>query len=207
MQAQMNDGELIDEQFPVLYREKNGLVRVAYGKESYYAKMSVEEDFQLYDAAIAVAVAVKCGVPLKNIAERLSLLTPPEHRLQIIEKGGITVIDDSYNANRASCLADIEVLRRRNGGKVVVTAGIVEGGKEQFAFNRELGNKLSEVSDFVYITGINAKAIMLGLREKGFEDERIFLVRTPQEASEKMQGHLRKGDTVLFLNDLTDNFV
>jgi len=102
---------------------------------------------------------------------------------------------------------DIEVLRRRNGGKVVVTAGIVEGGKEQFAFNRELGNKLSEVSDFVYITGINAKAIMLGLREKGFEDERIFLVRTPQEASEKMQGHLRKGDTVLFLNDLTDNFV
>ncbi|MDE5548957.1 MAG: hypothetical protein K2J13_01755, partial [Clostridia bacterium] len=54
----------------------------------------------LNNILLCVAVAVKLGLNIVQIANGIANLTPIEHRLQTIQLNtGITIIDDSYNSN------------------------------------------------------------------------------------------------------------
>jgi UDP-N-acetylmuramoyl-tripeptide--D-alanyl-D-alanine ligase len=83
------------------------------------------------NAAAAFAVARWFGVAVEDIVSSLSTFSPPEGRTHRIEAGGVTVIDDAYNANPSSVLAAIDAL---TGGttsrKVFVLGDMLELGGE-----------------------------------------------------------------------------
>jgi UDP-N-acetylmuramoyl-tripeptide--D-alanyl-D-alanine ligase len=63
-------------------------------------------------ALAAAAVALSCGMQLREIARALAELRPAKRRGEV--KAGVhgcVVIDDSYNSNRQSALAALETLR------------------------------------------------------------------------------------------------
>jgi hypothetical protein len=49
--------------------------------------------------------------------------------------------------------------------------------------------------------------IQQGIREMGFDDERLYIYDTRDEAIAWFQRKLKEGDTVLFLNDLPDTYL
>jgi UDP-N-acetylmuramoyl-tripeptide--D-alanyl-D-alanine ligase len=49
-------------------------------------------------------------------------------------------------------------------------------------------------------------AISKGLTENGFPRDRIVVLNSLAEATEWLQKNVRAGDTVLFENDLPDNY-
>ena len=73
----------------------------------------------VYNILAAATVALEFGMSLHEIAEAIKVLEPTPHRLQLIRgAGGVTVIDDAFNANPVGARMALEVLNEfRGGGK------------------------------------------------------------------------------------------
>ena len=92
------------------------------------------------NALAAAACAHAAGIPAATIAAGLSTFRPYTGRLQVKQaRGGLTVIDDSYNANPDSVRAAIDVLASCPAPTVLVLGDMGEVGPQGPAFHREIG--------------------------------------------------------------------
>ena len=157
---------------------------------------------------LCCTAAKMLGMTLQEIATGVSRCKPVEHRLQLIHAGGgITIIDDAFNSNPAGAKAAIDVLSHFPERRVVVTPGMVELGAEEAKYNREFGKQMAEACDLVILVGErHTLPIAEGLKEAGFPEEKVCTVASFAEAQERMKDLLKAGDTVLYENDLPDNY-
>ncbi|MCD5327035.1 UDP-N-acetylmuramoyl-tripeptide--D-alanyl-D-alanine ligase [Chromobacterium piscinae] len=92
------------------------------------------------NALAAAAVALALDVPLSAIAAGLAVFGGAKGRLQIKQSPrGLTVIDDSYNANPDSMKAGIDVLAGLPGPHCFVMGDIGELGEASPALHAEVG--------------------------------------------------------------------
>jgi len=91
----------------------------------------------------ALAVAREVGLDLREIKERMELLTLPEKRGTITEIEGITFVDDSYNATYVSMKAALENLPSpKDGGKKIAVLGDMTGSYLEFGSYSEEAHEL-----------------------------------------------------------------
>ncbi len=156
----------------------------------------------------AAAVAADLGLSLRQIQAGVSSLTPVEHRLQIVSNaGGVTVIDDAFNTNPTSSREALKVLSMFAGRRIIVTPGMVELGEQEAQYNREFGEAIAKSADVVFLVGKkHTEPIAEGLRSKGFPEENLFVFSTFDEAVAALRPMLQPGDTVMYENDLPDNY-
>jgi UDP-N-acetylmuramoyl-tripeptide--D-alanyl-D-alanine ligase len=155
----------------------------------------------------AACVAMEMGLDLEDIDRGIDKIKPTPHRLQtIVGKGGVLVIDDSYNSNPVGSSEALNVLRRFDSGRrILVTPGMVELGSSEDEHNRAFGAHAAKVCDYVILVGVGqTRAVLEGLRKEDFPAEKVRLVGSLDEANLELQRFLRSGDTVLFENDLPD---
>lgn len=157
----------------------------------------------------AIAVANSLGISLEELRPAVRRLESVPHRLQLINKGGVTVIDDAYNSNPSGTKAALETLSMAQGMKIMVTPGMIELGDKEYELNREFGKNAASVCDYVALVGEKqTKAIHDGLREAGYSEEKLFIAKDLKEAMDKVYS-LSSGDKrkiILLENDLPDNY-
>ncbi|MGH9182506.1 MAG: Mur ligase family protein [Acidimicrobiales bacterium] len=156
--------------------------------------------------ACAVGVGVALGVPLDRLGAALRTVPSVEHRRQFVRTaGGVTVIDDTYNANPAGAADALEALRAASGQRrVLVTPGLVELGRRQHAENAALARRAAGVvSDLVVVGRTNRRAIVQGALGGAAV---VRLVPTREAAVAWVRQNLVAGDAVLYENDLPDHF-
>ncbi len=157
----------------------------------------------------ACCAAIAIGIPLTDVAKAIQNLPSVPHRLQLIDNGsGVTVIDDSYNSNPIGAVQALEVLGSfTSGQRILVTPGMVELGTLEAQLNEELGAKAAEVCDYVILVGVErTKPLVAGLQRKNFPGEKIRVVRDLKGATIVLPTIVGVGDTVLFENDLPDQY-
>ena len=156
----------------------------------------------------AVAMAEYMGLSTEEIAGGIEKIEPVEHRLQLLPTGnGVNVIDDAFNSNPSGAAAALEVLSYFPGRKIIVTPGMVELGETQDEKNAEFAVGIAKVADIVYLVGRKQTASMYkALESSGFDMENVTVCGSLSEASSIMGSRLMVGDTVLFENDLPDNY-
>ena len=156
----------------------------------------------------AAAVAANLGLTLRQIQAGISSLTPVEHRLQIVSNaGGVTVIDDAFNTNPTSSKEALRVLSLFKGRRIIVTPGMVELGGQEAQYNREFGEAIADSADLVFLVGRkHTEPIAEGLRSKGFPEDQVFVFASFDEAVAALRPMLQPGDTVMYENDLPDNY-
>lgn len=154
---------------------------------------------------VACSMAYLLGESLLCIQKSIEKIKPTPHRLELI-KGFVNVVDDSYNSNFDGFCEALDVLKTFLGRKIVVSPGMVELGKDQFAQNYEIAKKIAKTCDFfVIMNETNKKALLNGALDGGLDKANIFFVKTRAEQQTLLKSLLRKGDCVLFENDFTDN--
>ncbi|WP_207670895.1 UDP-N-acetylmuramoyl-tripeptide--D-alanyl-D-alanine ligase [Caloramator sp. E03] len=157
----------------------------------------------------AICVAFEMGLDEKQIISGVSKIKPVPHRLELVKSNsGVTVIDDAFNSNPVGANEALETLKEIDGNKkIIVTPGMVELGEIEYEENKKLGGKIAECADYAILVGVKrSKPIKEGLLEKGFPEDRIFVVSNLDEATSKLSGIVAIGDVVLFENDLPDNY-
>ncbi len=157
---------------------------------------------------LACACAEKLGLSDAQIMRGVSKLKPVEHRLQLLPSaGGIAVIDDAFNANPVGAAEALRVLGSFPGRHIVVTPGFVEEGGMEETMNRELGAQIAKHCDIAILIGKkHAQPIARGALEGGMPENMVHLVSSLEEAQAILARIGMQGDTVLFENDLPDNY-
>jgi UDP-N-acetylmuramoyl-tripeptide--D-alanyl-D-alanine ligase len=156
----------------------------------------------------AAAVGVSMELPLDAIARSLARVTPPAHRLAPIlnPQAGIVVIDDAYNSNPVGAAAALEVLASHQAERrVLVTPGMVELGEREAEENERFGTQAAAVCDLVVLVGAErSRPILDGLNAASFPSAQVHVVANSSEAQALLAKTTRRGDVVLFENDLPD---
>lgn len=162
----------------------------------------------IQNTVLCAAVALHLGVTLEQIRSGMGKLEPVEHRLQLIKgSGGVTVIDDAFNANPTGAKAAMEVLGSFGGRRICITPGMVELGAEEYELNKDFGRQMAAACDIAVLVGVKrTQPIYEGLLESGFDADAVLRVNTLAQASEFLATSSRMGDVVLFENDLPDNY-
>ncbi|WP_231940858.1 UDP-N-acetylmuramoyl-tripeptide--D-alanyl-D-alanine ligase [Acidihalobacter aeolianus] len=94
------------------------------------------------NALAATAAALAAGVELDAIREGLARVRGVGGRLRELEgRGGVTILDDTYNANPASLDAGLEVLASRAGVRWLVLGDMAELGSSGPALHRAAGER------------------------------------------------------------------
>ncbi|MDR2657854.1 MAG: UDP-N-acetylmuramoyl-tripeptide--D-alanyl-D-alanine ligase [Oscillospiraceae bacterium] len=157
---------------------------------------------------LAATVAKLLDLTPAQIASGIAKAQPVEHRLQLLpSSNGVTVIDDAFNSNPAGSKAALAVLRTFPPRRILVTPGMVELGEEQDALNRAFGESMKDSVDVVILVGARrTQPIFDGLKASGFDMSAIHQAEDLNAAQAILSKTLKAGDTVLFENDLPDNY-
>ena len=156
---------------------------------------------------LCLEIAQHLGLSADEISRGVEKLQPIEHRLQPIYNThtDIMVIDDSYNGNLNGIKSGLEVLNRATGRKVVLTPGLVELGFKVGDIHAEIADLYTKHADLVLlIKNKITDHIVKRFKENAFTHYKIY--KTTQEAHDDLKNVLQRGDTIIFQNDLTDNY-
>lgn len=157
----------------------------------------------------AIAVCCELGIPLAKLKGQVRKLESVPHRLQLLRRGGMTIIDDAFNANPTGAKAAIDALALFDGCRIMITPGMVELGEKQDELNQAFGTYAARVCDYVMLVGKKqTRSIYEGLVLAGYPADRIFVADVLQEALSKAYGIDSDGKEKIILleNDLPDNF-
>ncbi len=150
------------------------------------------------NAALAAAAGSFLDIALQEAAAALGTMQSAERRLRVETAGGVTLIDDTYNAGPDSMRAALDVLAQTEGRRrIAVLADILELGSYLEEGHRSVGRYAAEKNPDVLIAiGSNAKYYAIGAEEAGYRGH-LAHYDSNREAMEYLLAELRQGDVVL----------
>ncbi len=182
---------------------------VHHGEEKGEFSTKLIGEHNVQNIVGAIAAANTLGVSFAELKTPVRRLEAVPHRMEIIDKGGSVIIDDAFNSNPAGAKAALDTLALMEGYKILITPGMVELGEKEYELNKSFGSQAAEVCDYVIAVGEKqAKAIIDGLKEAGYPEEKSFVAGDLNEALAKADS-LNAGESrkiVLLENDLPDNY-
>ncbi|MBI5863796.1 MAG: UDP-N-acetylmuramoyl-tripeptide--D-alanyl-D-alanine ligase [Planctomycetes bacterium] len=148
------------------------------------------------NAAGAIAVALRLGFDHRAIADRLRSFQPPPMRMETRSLGGITIINDAYNANPASMRAAIEMLEEYPcaGRRIVAVGEMRELGARSAAEHEALGRRLARGRlDCVLLVGPTVEWLAAQFSGRTTAEP----VESVDECGRRLAALARPGDVVL----------
>ncbi|TYC03684.1 UDP-N-acetylmuramoyl-tripeptide--D-alanyl-D-alanine ligase [Micromonospora sp. WP24] len=157
---------------------------------------------QVSNTLAAAAVARELGMPLTELAQALGELgLVSTRRMDVFDRpDGVTVIDDSYNANPASMSVAIKALAALGGGRrtVAVLGYMAELGPYEYDGHAEVGRLAAELGvDRLLVVGESAAPIHEGATAVSNWGGESVLLTDQAAAVEVLREELRPGDVVL----------
>ena len=155
----------------------------------------------LANVLAATAVALECEVPLATIAERAAKLRPASHRGEIARlAGGVTVIDDSYNANPTAMKRALDVLASAEASRRIAVLGeMLELGDRAPDLHADVGRFVATRRvDLLFAVGdAPAAALADAAIEAGMSHDRVRHLATSDAAADAVAAIVQRGDVVL----------
>ncbi len=113
-------------------------LEIEYKNESIRVRLKVPGKHNLMNALAATAATIAAGVGLPSVMQGLKECDMADGRLQFKQGlNGVTLIDDSYNANPESVRAALDVLMQQPGERVFVFGDMRELGENEQALHNE----------------------------------------------------------------------
>lgn len=171
-----------------------------YFKEQAEVFVPVTGFHNVQNALAVIAVAKQMGCSWKEIAEGLARTTFSAMRMEIKEAGGVTIINDAYNANPSSTKAALQALRETAGKRraVAVLGNMLELGPGAGEGHFQVGRAavFRGVQQIITV-GDLGEYIAAGAEEAGMPGDSITRCSNNQEALESLTRVLHPGDVVL----------
>lgn len=143
-----------------------GCVKMSFAAKSarraVTVQLSIPGEHNALNALSAAAVGLTFKVPAASIKSALEKFTPAGKRMEMVSVNGITIYNDTYNANPDSMIAALRTLHaaRVSGKKIAVLADMKELGEFSSAEHERVGKALAALSIGCLLTfGEQAKLI------------------------------------------------
>ncbi|MCY0880175.1 MAG: UDP-N-acetylmuramoyl-tripeptide--D-alanyl-D-alanine ligase [Firmicutes bacterium] len=146
------------------------------------------------NVAAALLAGEWLGVDLEEAARGLERISGQRSRIQIYQRGGITILEDVYNASPLSTKAALDVLASRRGRRLAVLGDMLELGSEEVAGHQEVGAYCRGRADLVLAVGPRARWIFEAAQASGVN---TAWVERREEAWQWLQDAVKPGDAIL----------
>ncbi len=142
----------------------------------------------------AAACAIALGVPSERIPAAAQHLQPAPRRGQIhVLPGGITVVDDSYNASPVAVETALALLAETSGRRIAVLGEMRELGEATTELHRRVGQAAARAANVLITVGGEPSRAMAAAAA-GIE---VYTTSDALAATELLRSLLRPGDVVL----------
>jgi UDP-N-acetylmuramoyl-tripeptide--D-alanyl-D-alanine ligase len=153
----------------------------------------------LYNAASAIAATIPLDTTKEEIIDGLYSAEPMHGRMEIVVlENGITVIDDTYNANPLSMEASLKTLAAMKGRKIAVLGDMLELGSIARASHKNIGRLVHEMGiDMLFTIGDLSDNFMSGALNAGMAAGRIYKATDKSGLVEMVNSIIKQGDNIL----------
>lgn len=170
-------------------------------------KVPVGGDHFIYNALSAIAVANLFNVSTKEIQDGIINFELSSNRMSVSVTEGITLIDDSYNANFDSMSYAIKYLTSLPGRRIAVLGSMKELGKFSESLHRKIGALIAkEKIDILITVGDEAKFINEEAINNGYNKDTSYHFETNKEAIAFINSIKRSEDNILVKASNSLNF-
>ena len=214
-----NDNDLLHKESSIL-KDKYNLTTVGINNKSDYMAtniidnvfsstfkinddnitINVGSDAFIYNALVAYATGKILGIDNKNIIKAISNFKLSEHRLEKkTSKSGITIIDDTYNANQDSMINALTLLSKvKNKRRVAILGDILELGDYSQEIHKNIGKVINpNLLDILITIGNNSKYIKEEALNNNFNKNNIYSYKDYKEAIDNIINIINNKDIVL----------
>ena len=155
----------------------------------------------VYNALSAICVGLENNIEIQKIIEGIKKLELTKRRMEIIKcKNGVTIINDTYNANYESMKAGLEYLHSVNGNrKVAILGDMLNLGDYETELHEKIGEEVikSEVSVLITVGEASQNIAKRALEIGEIANIIIHECKTNEEAIKFAKEELKQGDIVL----------
>ena len=156
----------------------------------------------LANVLAATAVAIDFGISLETIAARAEALRPSDRRGAVHRlRGGVTLIDDSYNSSPAALKRALDVITNesRASRKVAVLGEMLELGAHATELHRESGRVAASVglNALFAVGGAPARELADAAIAAGMTAANVAYFDRSDAAAPAIAAAIRAGDLVL----------
>ncbi|MCH9714979.1 MAG: UDP-N-acetylmuramoyl-tripeptide--D-alanyl-D-alanine ligase [Cyanobacteria bacterium] len=143
---------------------------------------------------LATAVAKELGVPIPALQDlEVAVSEGRNRRLQL---GGLTVLDETYNASPEAVLAALDLLAAQDGRRFAVLGTMLELGEQSEALHRRVAERAQERGlDGLVVVAAGPEAAVMA--EAAADMPRLAVVETPEQAAAPLAQWLAPGDVLL----------
>lgn len=191
---------------------------LTYGEQRARVRLNIPGEHAVTTALAAASVAVSYGMSLRDIAQVLGEIRPVKRRGEVKHGvNGTTLVDDTYNANRQSAIAAVNLLKqahvKHEGRRWFVFGDMLELGAYSRDEHAAVGVAAADAVDELVLVGTDVQAASDAALRAGMNQERVHLYtaslqNTPEltqarsEAARYVRDHVREGDLVLVKGSL-----
>ncbi len=179
-------------------REK-GLLGTAFEVSGQTFELSLPGRHNLENLLAAIAAARSVGISWEGIARGVRALKPANHRGVILDAGGATIYDDTYNSNPYALGSALTLMAQAGvaGRRIAVIGDMLELGDNELDYHRDAGRAIPKSVDTVIGVGKRSRALLEGAAEVGFGNGNLKHFDDAQSAGEFLKTFIRPGDLVL----------
>ena len=143
---------------------------------------------------LAVAVAQQLGVAPEALANLT--VQVPGGRNRRLQLGGLTLLDETYNASPEAVLAALDLLAAQPGRRFAVLGTMLELGDQSLELHRRVAARAAAL-DLDGLVIVDAGAEGAAMAQAAATLGQVVVVQTPQQAAEPLRQWLKPGDALL----------
>ncbi|HEY5628492.1 MAG TPA: Mur ligase family protein, partial [Candidatus Limnocylindrales bacterium] len=155
----------------------------------------------VHNALAGAAAGLAAGMSLDEIVPGLVTGGSAPHRSALIRAGGVTSVDDSYNASPGSVAAALELLSGLPGRRAAILGHMMELGDASEAGHAAVGAAAAATVGLLIVAagapGGEASGIAEAALAAGMAPEAVVRAATREAAADEAVRRLRPGDVVL----------
>jgi UDP-N-acetylmuramoyl-tripeptide--D-alanyl-D-alanine ligase len=167
--------------------------RFHHGGDTIHARVPMLGRHSVHTALCAAAVGLVEEMPWEEIMAGLHDQSAQLRLVAVPGPAGSIILDDTYNASPASCIAALNLLDEVGGRRIAVLGGMYELGYYEEEGHKIVGRRARDTTDVLITVGPLGKLIGEEAIQAGMNSDNVHMVESSAQAVVRVQSLLKAG--------------
>jgi UDP-N-acetylmuramoyl-tripeptide--D-alanyl-D-alanine ligase len=171
--------------------------RFHHSRETIHVRVPLLGRHSVHTALGAAALGLAEGLSWEEILAGLRDESAQIRLLLVPGLAGSLILDDTYNASPASCIAALNLLEELEGRKIAVLGDMYELGRYEEEGHKMVGRRAHDIADVLLAVGRLGRLIGQEALDAGMAAGAVHFAETNGQAIDLLRSLVESGDRIL----------
>ena len=184
----------------IVLKQNSSTYKTTLNNKNITVNVPIAGEHFVLNSLCAIAVGKVLSIEDNKIIDGIQKFELTKKRMDIVEKNGIKIINDAYNASYESMTASLKYLATfKENRKIAVLGDMFELGKYSEELHRNVGREVVKNDiDLLICCGENSKFIEEQAKIEGMEESKIYYFEEKTDILDLLKSKMKRGDIILF---------